>query len=238
MISFLICCCGRPCLGRRGAHWSSFLIFKQEREQRRRQGGGGDKEEEEEQEKKAWKGGAGGEEERQIDVVRSTEEGDMEKEASSCAGKGMAEEDTDTAGCVGLSRAYAIGGTSLHSQSMSAVSSLPLSRVKRLIKSEGGVQLVTAEANILITKATELFLESFVERAYERMLEDTRYSLQYNDVAHAVAGDHRLDFLSDIIPQKVLVSKLLPSLQPPPPAGISEAKEMEKGNGVKAKAEF
>jgi hypothetical protein len=57
----------------------------------------------------------------------------------------------------------------------------------------------------------ELFLEKFVEDAFDRMQESHRNSITYSDLSSHVVSTERLEFLSDFVPEKVLVSSILPS---------------------------
>jgi hypothetical protein len=57
----------------------------------------------------------------------------------------------------------------------------------------------------------ELFLEKFVENAFDRMQESRRNSITYSDLSSHVVSTERLEFLSDFVPEKVLVSSILPS---------------------------
>eukprot|EP00899_Mesostigma_viride_P009365 jgi/Mesvir1/1842/Mv06944-RA.1 len=82
---------------------------------------------------------------------------------------------------------------------------LPLARIKRLMKSEGDIGMVSSEATVLIAKATGLFIEAIAERAYEQMDEhpEGRAALGYSHVAKAVVENTPLEFLRDIVPVKV-----------------------------------
>ncbi|KAJ7528672.1 hypothetical protein O6H91_15G013300 [Diphasiastrum complanatum] len=82
----------------------------------------------------------------------------------------------------------------------------PLSRVKRLIKSEGEIQWVGMEAAFLIAKAAELFLEKFVEDSFDQMTDNNRMYLSYGDLSSHVMSTERLEFLADFVPEKVAAS--------------------------------
>eukprot|EP00897_Mesotaenium_endlicherianum_P003982 jgi/Mesen1/3611/ME000020S03146 len=112
---------------------------------------------------------------------------------------------------------------------------LPLARVKRLVKSEGNIQYLSTEAGVLIAKATELFLEAFVQDSFERVSEKNRTSLLYRNLATAVAGRPRYEFLADIVPQKVRVSDI-PSIGPSVKARTKERQERSKLAGQNEEA--
>lgn len=79
----------------------------------------------------------------------------------------------------------------------------PISRVRRLVKSEGDIQWVGVEAGFLIAKATEIFLEKLVEDAFERMQGNGQASILYPHLSSHVASSERLEFLSDIVPVRI-----------------------------------
>ncbi|KAI8468770.1 MAG: hypothetical protein J3K34DRAFT_426188 [Monoraphidium minutum] len=91
--------------------------------------------------------------------------------------------------------------------------SLPLSRVKKLIRAEADCKVVGNEATFLIGRAAELVLEEMVAKAHASMSRDGRKSLLYKDIANAVESWEALDFLADVVPQKVAVSALLQQQQ-------------------------
>eukprot|EP00249_Psilotum_nudum_P008681 c21442_g1_i1 orf=323-823(-) len=84
----------------------------------------------------------------------------------------------------------------------------PMSRVKRLIKSEGDTR-VSLEASYLIAKAVGLFLDQFVQDAFEHVVADNRNSLSYKDLAAHVGQSRRFEFLADFVPEKVMASDAL-----------------------------
>ncbi|CAK9214218.1 unnamed protein product [Sphagnum jensenii] len=114
-------------------------------------------------------------------------------------------------GTTTMSRSFVVGGGRT-SKSASVFSlAFPISRVRKLVKSDGDIQWVGVEAGFLIAKAAELFLEKFVEDAFDRMQESHRNSITYSDLSSHVVSTERLEFLSDFVPEKVLVSSILPS---------------------------
>ncbi|KAK3288178.1 hypothetical protein CYMTET_4337 [Cymbomonas tetramitiformis] len=92
---------------------------------------------------------------------------------------------------------------------------LPLARVRRLIKTEEDVKMVSSEASFLITKSTELFLELLSQRAAAIMDSEDRTQLTYNDVATSVDENDPLEFLRDIVPMKVSGAEVLSSMKRP-----------------------
>ena len=109
------------------------------------------------------------------------------------------------------------GGASAFDEKAGLVASLvvPLARVRRIIVDEGDVKQVKPEALVIISKATELFVESTIEDAFRYTLGAAKAgatkgrgkargkeTMAYNDLANAVAGDERLSFLADVVPPK------------------------------------
>eukprot|EP00271_Cylindrocystis_brebissonii_P012114 TRINITY_DN30213_c0_g1_i1.p2 TRINITY_DN30213_c0_g1~~TRINITY_DN30213_c0_g1_i1.p2 ORF type:complete len:106 (-),score=27.96 TRINITY_DN30213_c0_g1_i1:7-324(-) len=99
---------------------------------------------------------------------------------------------------------------------------LPVARVKRLVKAEGRVQYLTGEAAVAFTRAAELFLQSMAADASVRLNAANRSILHYRDVAAHVANVERLDFLLDIVPEKI---RLAPVAAEELPSPIAEPQE-------------
>eukprot|EP00761_Pharyngomonas_kirbyi_P004671 gb/GECH01004676.1/.p1 GENE.gb/GECH01004676.1/~~gb/GECH01004676.1/.p1 ORF type:complete len:108 (+),score=35.62 gb/GECH01004676.1/:1-324(+) len=87
---------------------------------------------------------------------------------------------------------------------------LPLSRVKRIMKSDSDVKLISQEAVVLTTKAAELLIEHVAENGYKNSNQEGRKTLQYKDLAFAVKEHEYFDFLYDILPEKKLKNPLYP----------------------------
>jgi histone H3/H4 len=85
--------------------------------------------------------------------------------------------------------------------------SLPLSRVKRFVKLDPDVKQMTTNAAKLMARATELFIAYFASKAYERTVLEKRKSLMYQDCVAAIAEHDTLEFLTDVVPAKVVPAK-------------------------------
>jgi len=70
------------------------------------------------------------------------------------------------------------------------------------MKTDKEVRLISNEASILVSKATELFLEYITEEAYKRTKADKRKLIQYKDITTVINDVDILDFLTDVIPDK------------------------------------
>ncbi|KAL7141659.1 hypothetical protein ABFS83_08G068700 [Erythranthe nasuta] len=78
---------------------------------------------------------------------------------------------------------------------------LPLARVKKVMKSNPGVKMISADTPVLFAKACELLIMEIGERAWTRTQENKRRTLQRNDVAHAIRDEPGLLlFLKDMVP--------------------------------------
>ncbi|KAF8775039.1 hypothetical protein HU200_005089 [Digitaria exilis] len=76
--------------------------------------------------------------------------------------------------------------------------SLPLARIKKIMKDDSEVPRIAGEAPMLLAKASEMFIQELTLRAWLHTEEDKRRTLQKNDVTAALAGTEVLDFLVDI----------------------------------------
>ncbi|GJJ78824.1 nuclear transcription factor Y, gamma [Entomortierella parvispora] len=79
---------------------------------------------------------------------------------------------------------------------------LPLARIKKVMKSDPEVKMISAEAPILFSKACEIFICEITRRAWLNAEENKRRTLQRSDVASAVSRSDQFDFLIDIVPRE------------------------------------
>ncbi|KAJ0021751.1 hypothetical protein Pint_32188 [Pistacia integerrima] len=79
----------------------------------------------------------------------------------------------------------------------------PMSRIKRIMKTQGFDSALTGDAVFLVNKATEKFLEQFSEDAYACCVKDRKKSVAYKHLASVVSKQTRYDFLSDFVPEKI-----------------------------------
>ncbi|XP_050407692.1 chromatin accessibility complex protein 1 [Patella vulgata] len=83
---------------------------------------------------------------------------------------------------------------------------LPLSRVKTIMKSSPDVSSISQEALHTTGKATELFIQALAKVSLEKSKSD-QTELSYNDLAEIVNSEETLQFLQDIIPRKIKMSE-------------------------------
>uniref|UniRef100_A0A0C9QSE5 TSA: Wollemia nobilis Ref_Wollemi_Transcript_11948_1274 transcribed RNA sequence n=1 Tax=Wollemia nobilis TaxID=56998 RepID=A0A0C9QSE5_9CONI len=77
---------------------------------------------------------------------------------------------------------------------------LPLARIKKIMKSDEEVKMISAEAPVLFSKACELFILELTLRSWLHTEENKRRTVQKNDIAGAIRRGDILDFLHDIVP--------------------------------------
>lgn len=75
---------------------------------------------------------------------------------------------------------------------------LPLTRIRKIMKADEDVHMISAEAPALFAKASEMFTLEMTMRSWMVTKEDKRRVLQRSDVAGAVARTDIYDFLLDL----------------------------------------
>lgn len=91
----------------------------------------------------------------------------------------------------------------------SGTSVLPLSKIKKIFKTDPE-HVSASEAAVFSTAiATELFVQYFTEQASLIARSEKRKKLQYKDFASAVSNIEQLNFLSDTVPKTVNLKKLV-----------------------------
>ncbi|KAL6996940.1 Nuclear transcription factor Y subunit C-1 [Sarracenia purpurea var. burkii] len=78
---------------------------------------------------------------------------------------------------------------------------LPLARIKKIMKADEDVRMISSEAPILFAKACELFILELTIRSWLHAEENKRRTLQKNDIAAAITRTEIFDFLVDIVPR-------------------------------------
>ncbi|ERN09839.1 hypothetical protein AMTRI_Chr06g171470 [Amborella trichopoda] len=79
---------------------------------------------------------------------------------------------------------------------------LPLARIKKIMKADEDVRMISAEAPVLFSKACELFILELTIRSWLHAEENKRRTLQKNDIAAAITRTEIFDFLVDIVPRE------------------------------------
>ena len=76
---------------------------------------------------------------------------------------------------------------------------LPLARIKRIMKSDEDVRMISAEAPVLFAKACEMFILELSLRGWAYSENNKRRTLQKEDIKEAIQRTDILDFLTDVI---------------------------------------
>lgn len=79
---------------------------------------------------------------------------------------------------------------------------LPLARIKKVMKADPEVKMISAEAPILFAKGCDIFITELTMRAWIHAEENKRRTLQRSDIAAALAKSDMFDFLIDIVPRE------------------------------------
>ncbi|KAK9088139.1 hypothetical protein Scep_027221 [Stephania cephalantha] len=82
--------------------------------------------------------------------------------------------------------------------------SLPLARIKKIMKADEDVRMISAEAPIVFAKACEMFILELTLRSWIHTEENKHRTLQKNDIASAITRTDIFDFLVDIVPRDEL----------------------------------
>ncbi|CAM9341495.1 unnamed protein product [Ectocarpus sp. 4 AP-2014] len=76
---------------------------------------------------------------------------------------------------------------------------LPLARIKRIMKSDEDVRMISAEAPVLFAKACEMFILELTLRSWCYSEKNKRRTLQKEDIQAAIRKTEIFDFLVDVI---------------------------------------
>ncbi|KAL3626227.1 hypothetical protein CASFOL_029776 [Castilleja foliolosa] len=90
--------------------------------------------------------------------------------------------------------------------------SLPLARIKKIMKADEDVCMISAEAPVIFARACEMFILELTLRAWNHTEENKRRTLQKNDIAAAITRTDIFDFLVDIVPREDLKYEVMASV--------------------------
>lgn len=79
---------------------------------------------------------------------------------------------------------------------------LPLARIKKVMKTDEDVKMISAEAPILFAKGCDVFITELTMRAWIHAEENKRRTLQKSDIAAALTKSDMFDFLIDVVPRE------------------------------------
>ncbi|KAI4343227.1 hypothetical protein MLD38_027755 [Melastoma candidum] len=97
--------------------------------------------------------------------------------------------------------------------------SLPLARIKKIMKADEDVRMISAEAPIVFARACEMFILELTLRSWNHTEENKRRTLQKNDIAAAITRTDIFDFLVDIVPREDLKEEVMGGI-PRGPVGV------------------
>uniref|UniRef100_A0A803Q069 Core Histone H2A/H2B/H3 domain-containing protein n=1 Tax=Cannabis sativa TaxID=3483 RepID=A0A803Q069_CANSA len=90
--------------------------------------------------------------------------------------------------------------------------SLPLARIKKIMKADEDVRMISAEAPVIFARACEMFILELTLRSWNHTEENKRRTLQKNDIAAAITRTGIFDFLVDIVPREDLKDEVVASI--------------------------
>ncbi|WVQ78996.1 hypothetical protein IAT38_001088 [Cryptococcus sp. DSM 104549] len=85
----------------------------------------------------------------------------------------------------------------------------PVARVKRIVKADGDVEIMSNEAVFMVSVAAEYFVKHFMEEGLTKARLEKRKLVTYKDMANVVARSEEFDFLKDVIPAPMPLSEAL-----------------------------
>lgn len=94
---------------------------------------------------------------------------------------------------------------------------LPLARIKKVMKTDEDVRMISAEAPILFAKGCDVFITELTMRAWIHAEENKRRTLQKLDIAAALTKLDMFDFLIDVVPREEEKPKKFAAQAPPGP---------------------
>lgn len=72
----------------------------------------------------------------------------------------------------------------------------PMARLKKIVKADKDLDMMTTEAVFLVGVATEYFIKHFMEEGYTKARLEKRRIVNYRDMANVVARSDEFGFLS------------------------------------------
>ncbi|WVQ75594.1 hypothetical protein IAR50_005222 [Cryptococcus sp. DSM 104548] len=85
----------------------------------------------------------------------------------------------------------------------------PISKVKKIVKADREVDIMSSEAVFMCAIAAEYFIKHFMEEGYTKARLEKRKIINYKDMANVVARNEEFDFLKDVIPIPITMSEAL-----------------------------
>ena len=76
---------------------------------------------------------------------------------------------------------------------------LPLARVKKIMKTDEDVKMISSETPVLFAKACEMFILEITRRSWVYTEDNKRRTLQKSDISDAIMHTAIFDFLEDVV---------------------------------------
>ncbi|XP_055827147.1 nuclear transcription factor Y subunit C-1-like [Solanum dulcamara] len=91
---------------------------------------------------------------------------------------------------------------------------LPPTRIKKIMKADQDVHMVSTESPILLAKACEFFILDLTLRSWLNAEENMRRTLKKDDLTTAIIQTDIFDFLLDVVPGNDATGGSIPSVVP------------------------
>ncbi|KAE8677678.1 Nuclear transcription factor Y subunit C-9 [Hibiscus syriacus] len=84
--------------------------------------------------------------------------------------------------------------------------------IKKIMKADEDVRMISAEAPVVFARACEMFILELTLRSWNHTEENKRRTLQKNDIGAAITRTDIFDFLVDIVPRDDIKDEVLGSV--------------------------
>lgn len=79
---------------------------------------------------------------------------------------------------------------------------LPLARIKKLMKFDENLKMISSETPVIFSKLCEVFIQELTLRSWSIVDSDKRRTVQKQDILNALVKSDMYDFLIDIVPRE------------------------------------
>lgn len=78
---------------------------------------------------------------------------------------------------------------------------IPKASIKRIMKLDPDTKQLSQDAIVLMSKATELFVDKLAKASHSMAVSNKRKTIKYEDIADARLSDKNMEFLDGVVPQ-------------------------------------
>ncbi|KKZ60112.1 hypothetical protein EMCG_05137 [[Emmonsia] crescens] len=123
-------------------------------------------------------------------------------------------------------------------EEISGHTALPLTRIKKIIHLDEDIAQCSNNAAFVIAVATEMFIRYLAEQGHNVVKSERkpRRTIQYKDLATAVARIDNLEFLADVIPKTTTYKQFKETRAKETANGASVSKSQRTLNGARVRA--